>query len=591
MSQRTNRDRANFLVNVAILGTLAVVLLGPSGAIGSRAVGALDTWKTGRTLARIWPTLSDAPSRLGVADGQSNATIVEFIDYECPSCRRVAADVSTVVSSGKVDLVVRHLPLSAIHPSARQAALAAVCAENHGLFAEAHTSLLDNGDWAETTDWLGWARSVGIEDTESFESCLLDESTSNRVDEDIRLAGQVGVTGTPTFVTQKGVFPGELGLTAAVGSIQGYSAGMGQDTVPLVVDLSVPLFVSGEHPDTDVSVLGRLSRAAFVNDRRLVLLDGQRLLFVDFASGDLWIAGGRGDGPGEFRGSAAALELFHNQDQMTVWDVNSRRLSVFADTGELVDTKRLATSIEDFEDRGALFTTAGMFSNRNLAFLDGPGLSFFEDQGIPEIRPRLAVVEVDAEGHHRKIVAFSRDEVSGVLFRHRTYVAVSNDRVIVADTETDAIEVYDRDGQPLWSIPMPGERRPVRKTDLDAASAEARARADRSTERMARLLRAAGRSAEGLEDSGPDPRYNRLSPPIDALLADGQGRLWIRSYIMPDDSVQRWSVWDGSREILNLQLAIDLDLLDARGDLLLLRTEDELGVHQAVIRRMILPQS
>ena len=231
-----------------------------------------------------------------------------------------------------------------------------------------------------------------------------------------------------------------------------------------------------------------------------------------------------------------------------------------------------------------------MFSNRNLAFLDGPGLSFFEDQGIPEIRPRLAVIEVDAEGLHRRIVGFSRDEVSDVLFRHRTYVAVSSDRVIVADTETDAIEVYDRGGQPLFSIPMPGERRPVRKADLDAASAEARASADRSTERMARLLQAAGRSTDGLEDGEPDPRYNRVSPPIDAILADGQGRLWIRSYIMPDDAVQRWSVWDGSREMLHLELAIDVDLLDARGDLLLLRTEDELGVHEAVVRRMILPQ-
>ena len=69
---------------------------------------------------------------------------------------------------------------------------------------------------------------------------------------------------------------------------------------------------------------------------------------------------------------------------------------------------------------------------------------------------------------------------------------------------------------------------------------------------------------------------------MDAILTDGQGRLWVRSYIMPDDMLQRWSVWDGSREVLHLQLGMDLKLLDARGDLLLLMTEDNLGVHQAM---------
>lgn len=124
---------------------------------------------------------------------------------------------------------------------------------------KAHTALLDSRDWAATAEWVGCARSAGNEDTESSdEACLLHESTA------------------------------ESGLVAAVGSIPMRSAGLGQDTVSLGCGLVG--FHCSCRASTRLwrcSALGRLSRAAFLNDRCLVLLDGEQLLFVDFASGDL----------------------------------------------------------------------------------------------------------------------------------------------------------------------------------------------------------------------------------------------------------------------------------------------------------------
>lgn len=216
---RPKQKRAiDIAVNVAILLTLAIVLFGRSGVVGSRVFTALDSWRAKRAIAEVWPVLTDAGSRLYDSRRGTNQMVVEFIDYECPSCRQIAEEVSHVSASQGIDVVVRHLPLD-IHSKARQAARAAVCSEKHEVFAQAHRALLTDDDWLGKIDWLDWGANLGIKDTRSFRSCLDDDATLRRVEEDIRLAGLLGIEGTPTFVTEMGVFPGERGLAAAIASL------------------------------------------------------------------------------------------------------------------------------------------------------------------------------------------------------------------------------------------------------------------------------------------------------------------------------------------------------------------------------------
>ncbi|WP_419937413.1 DsbA family protein [Candidatus Palauibacter sp.] len=51
---------------------------------------------------------------------------------------------------------------------------------------------------------------MGIRDREGFARCLQDPDTVRRIEEDMRLAARLGVTGTPAFVVLNGVFSGEL---------------------------------------------------------------------------------------------------------------------------------------------------------------------------------------------------------------------------------------------------------------------------------------------------------------------------------------------------------------------------------------------
>ena len=586
MSRSSENRNTNLFVNAAILATLAIVLLSPSGAIGSRVAVAYGNWKSQRAVARAWQTLTDAPSRLVSHGSPAKQTVVEFIDYECPSCRRIAEQISDAVSSQEVEIVVRHLPLTAIHPNAKRLASAAICSEPYGLFEDAHASLLRTAEWGEDTDWSVWANSIGIDDVASFERCLLAESTFARIDEDIHLASLIGVTGTPTFVTETGVFPGEQGFASALLGLAERRTVAPQDTMPRAVDLSFPVFDSGEHPEEAVAVLGSLFHAAFLGDRRVVLLDDQILLFVDLQTRKLWTAGGDGDGPGEFRAPGGGLSWFPNGDRIAVWDPLQQRISVFSDTGELVRNERVDVSPGELETLLALFNAVGMFSDGGLAITDYPG-GVPDSRDVPDgYRQMERTVAISREGVST-IVELQGDEPRTVLFGAQSFVAVTKDRVMVADTEADAIYAYSRAGELLFAIPMPGQRVPVRGQHLEAAVNEAQMQNERRAERRARLIGRAGFSAQRMADDETEFRHRDESPPIDAMRVDGEGRLWVRWYVMPGDEIQRWGVWDQTDELFRVEMPTGMEFMDARGDLILLRVEDAFDVPRAVVGRIV----
>ena len=345
-----------------------------------------------------------------------------------------------------------------------------------------------------------------------------------------------------------------------------------------------PIFDSGEHSNVAVSLIGNLSRGMIVHDERIVLLDGRTLLFINPWTGELWTAGGQGEGPGEFAGSGLELSLFRGQDELRVWDPNNgRRLTMFSDTGELQDTRRVNLSGVAFRHWTA--SMMGVFPDGSFAFIDrDPPPIIGASDG--KQRPLGYVVEVSEEGKRRVIAEFLDAEVS-VLFRHRTVISFDGDRVSVADTESDEIRIIDRSGRTVSRIPMPGQRVRVSSAQLDAARAEAQVRSRRGHEITLRQLEAMGRSTENLQSRERDYLHNEVAPSMDRTQFDADKRLWIKHYVMPGDETTRWTVWGSEQHVFSLEMPAGYSLLDARGDLVLLRVRDSLGVDRAEIRRLV----
>ena len=76
----------------------------------------------------------------------ANVTLVEYGDYECPSCGQAYPIVKRIQQQfeDRLRFVFRNFPLSEIHPEALPAAIVAEFAGTRGKFWEAHDGLFEN---------------------------------------------------------------------------------------------------------------------------------------------------------------------------------------------------------------------------------------------------------------------------------------------------------------------------------------------------------------------------------------------------------------------------------------------------------------
>lgn len=212
-----NRDRLSLLANVLVILLVAYALLRPTGPLGGRIADWSQARRRDRTLASSWQRVASGDRLDTLAE---RVRLVEFSDYECPYCRQQHALLSASIARGATrGIVFRHLPL-AIHPRARGAALASICAARAGRFLEMHNRLFTTTAWIADTNWTREALAVGITDTATFSSCLRGAPAEARLASDIALARELGVRGTPSFVTPRDYYEGVLPETAAVAMIR-----------------------------------------------------------------------------------------------------------------------------------------------------------------------------------------------------------------------------------------------------------------------------------------------------------------------------------------------------------------------------------
>lgn len=148
-------------------------------------------------------------------------TVVEFGDYQCPSCAVVHPLFEQLKASNadkSVRFVWRQFPLTSIHEHAFLAAEAALAAQAQGKFWEYHNQLFDNQSRLERDDLLAHAEAVGL-DMAAFTQALDEHTYREAVDADRTDGNIVGVQSTPTFFINGVVYRGqysEAALQAAI---------------------------------------------------------------------------------------------------------------------------------------------------------------------------------------------------------------------------------------------------------------------------------------------------------------------------------------------------------------------------------------
>lgn len=187
---------------------LALIVIAVAG------IGAL-TWMSRRPAAAdVSPFDSTLPKvqSNGYVMGSSSAPVevIEFGDFECPSCARFSTltepDVrSRLIDKGIVRLRYIDFPLS-IHRNTWPASRAAACADEQGKFWQMHDALFQTQD-----QWNGEATSnpnpffkklagqIGL-NQQQFDQCVDSKKTQAKIQAHEQLAEEQHIQATPSFI-------------------------------------------------------------------------------------------------------------------------------------------------------------------------------------------------------------------------------------------------------------------------------------------------------------------------------------------------------------------------------------------------------
>ena len=131
---------------------------------------------------------------------EAPVTIVEYGDFNCPSCRQYhqlgIIDQVLAQYPGEVRFVWRHFPV--ITPSSPDLAEAAECASDQGAFWEFHDLLFDAAPTGKG-QMVGFAEQLGL-DVAAFGKCFESGGYQDAVEDQMIEAFGHGFRGTPSFM-------------------------------------------------------------------------------------------------------------------------------------------------------------------------------------------------------------------------------------------------------------------------------------------------------------------------------------------------------------------------------------------------------
>jgi protein-disulfide isomerase len=155
---------------------------------------------------------SAAPTHVDIKGGghfrgpaNASVTLVEFGDYQCPSCGAYHPLVKEVLNRypQQVRLEYHHFPLITVHPNTMLASQAVEAAGDQGKFWEMHDAVFEHqNDWAGSPNpepvFITLATGLGL-DINKFMQGLRSPEIQQRILKDVERGQDARVEATPTF--------------------------------------------------------------------------------------------------------------------------------------------------------------------------------------------------------------------------------------------------------------------------------------------------------------------------------------------------------------------------------------------------------
>jgi protein-disulfide isomerase len=185
---RTDKVKAVYVKDLRLHSTVSIVLAPPQAKVevaGSQTAGPAS----------------------------AKVTLVEFADYECPYCQKVAADVRKLKADygDRLAFTYKDFPLP-MHSRAEKAAEAARCASKQNKFWEFHDEIFHSKE-LDLDQLKAQARALKLDEGQ-FDKCLDSGEEAAAVEKDRKEGLRLGISGTPSFFINGHYLSGALDYAA-----------------------------------------------------------------------------------------------------------------------------------------------------------------------------------------------------------------------------------------------------------------------------------------------------------------------------------------------------------------------------------------
>jgi protein-disulfide isomerase len=135
-----------------------------------------------------------------VVPASAKVSIIEYGDFECPSCGQAHAAMKIILNrfGQRLRFVFRQFPQVEVHPHAEFAAEAAEAAGAQGCFWPFYDALFENQAHLDGKHLRDYARELGL-DMRRYDYEMKDHVYRQRVQEHIAGGTHLGIRATPTF--------------------------------------------------------------------------------------------------------------------------------------------------------------------------------------------------------------------------------------------------------------------------------------------------------------------------------------------------------------------------------------------------------
>jgi protein-disulfide isomerase len=175
---------------------------------------AAETAKHEASITQNAEAIFNSPRGVTLGSKDGDVAFVEFFDYNCGYCKRAMADMLDLMKNDpKLKVVLKEFPvLGEGSVEAARVAVAVRMQDPTGKkYLDFHQKLLGGRGVADKARAMAAAKDAGL-DTARIEKDMASPEVKATIEENLKLAEDMGLNGTPSYVIGKQIVVGAVGL-------------------------------------------------------------------------------------------------------------------------------------------------------------------------------------------------------------------------------------------------------------------------------------------------------------------------------------------------------------------------------------------